>query len=245
MNFAEILTESETKMLLGALRERAEQALRRGFYGPAANAFLVEFALGTGLRASELANLYVSDLLLRGSGDGFVIVRRGKGSSPGAVRLSGALAKRAAEYLERVRPHLLNGAAHEFLFVGRRGQPLNRHTIWHRLRTALRQAGIENPVVRTQRDGKPRYRLHPHSLRHTAITRVARAGGIEVAREFARHASIGTTSRYRHVLDEEYRRAVERAFGGSGEVDLDSLSSEEKLALALRLLAQLGRGPGR
>jgi len=216
MHVAEILTESETKTLLGALRKRADRATRRGFYGPAANAFLVDFALGTGLRASELANLRVEDLLLRENGDSVVIVRRGKGNSPGAVRLSGALAKRAAEYLERVRPHLLNGAAHGFLFVGRRGQPLNRHTIWHRLRTTLRQVGIENPVVRTQRDGKPRYRLHPHSLRHTAITRVARAGGIEVAREFARHASfrLWYTRLYkrhgRHIrrLREELRRAL-------------------------------------
>jgi integrase/recombinase XerD len=41
-------------------------------------------------------------------------------------------------------------------------------------------------------------RITSHSLRHTAITEVARAGGIRSAQLFARHANIQTTAAYVH-----------------------------------------------
>jgi integrase len=49
-----------------------------------------------------------------------------------------------------------------------------------------------------------------HDLRHTAGSRITRAGGIAVAQQLLGHADITTTKRYAHVLMDDVRQAMEK-----------------------------------
>ena len=72
------LTPEDVKALRNTCQDAATIARSKGNHAPARDAAIIELALGSGLRVSELSNLKVEDLYLK-KGQNSLQVRNGKG----------------------------------------------------------------------------------------------------------------------------------------------------------------------
>ncbi len=192
------LHEAEVTALLAAAGPGAGLPPRRQ---PVALAAL-ELLYATGLRISELLSLKREAL----SGDGLVLLVRGKGGRERLVPLSeparaaahalvesqAAAARAAARPGEPVRP------PGPFLFAGRDGRrPMTRQGFDRILHETALRAGLD-----------PRH-LSPHVLRHSfASHMLANGADLRSLQRLLGHADIATTQIYTHVLAERLQRLV-------------------------------------
>ncbi|MGF3057548.1 site-specific tyrosine recombinase XerD [Microbacterium sp. YY-01] len=144
---------------------------------------LLELLYATGARVSEVVNLDVDDVshaeLLR---------LRGKGNKERIVPV-GSFARAALDaYLTRVRPTLAaKGRASARLFLGVRGAPLSRQSVWLIIRDAAEKAQVNADIS-------------PHTLRHSFATHLLQGGAdVRVVQELLGHASVATTQIYTHI----------------------------------------------
>ena len=151
------LTEEEIQKLRKTCREAATVAKSRGVQAPVRDALIIEFALGTGLRVSEMANLNVEDLYLK-RGQSSIHVKNGKGGKDRVVDIGLNLKKRIREFLDyRTRDS-------SYLFPSERGERMTRSGIQQVFKKWAKKAGIS-----------ARYSIH--SLRHTYATNLYKASG--------------------------------------------------------------------
>ncbi len=144
---------------------------------------ILELAYSSGLRASELSSLTLTQVDLE---NGFVRVF-GKGSKERIVPL-GDSAKSAIEtYLGSARPRLVRARTGSALFLSDRGQAISRKTIWALVKKHAARAGLEKPVK-------------THLLRHSFATHLLSGGAdLRAIQEMLGHASITTTQIYTAV----------------------------------------------
>ncbi len=152
-----------------------------------------------GLRCSEIANLRVSSVNLRES---TIRVERLKHSlttvqtvcdHPGRPLLSERL---ALQSWLRQRPD--DGS--DFLFNSRKGGRLNRRSIYKVFRACAQAAGL------------PDSKSHPHCLKHTLGTMLARQGTSPFAiRQALGHRALSSTLRYTNISDAEASAATRSA----------------------------------
>lgn len=159
---------------------------------------LVEFALLSGQRKSEIVTLRWADVDL--AGQRATVSAKGGGRhsfplSPRMVAIIKAQPKVCAQVFTYVcqrpapkrvdRPQRVKGERYPFSAQG-----------WNRQwRAALKDARIED------------YRFHDN--RHTAATRNLRAtGNMKAVSKLLGHTSIGTTARYAHALEDDVRRML-------------------------------------
>ncbi len=150
---------------------------------------LLELLYATGARVSEIVQLDVDDLA---TGD--VLRVRGKGTKERIVPV-GSYARAAVEaYLTRARPELARrGRATPRLFLGARGAPLSRQSVWLVLQQAAERAHLSAHVS-------------PHTLRHSFATHLLQGGAdVRVVQELLGHASVATTQIYTHVTVDALR----------------------------------------
>ena len=155
---------------------------------------MLELMYAAGLRASETAQVRLSDVL-----DGLGVIRvTGKGNKQRLVPL-GVPAKAAIEqYVKECRPLLVSptGTDEGRLFVSIRGRPLERVAIWQIVRRWAALAGLGD--------------VHPHMLRHSFATHLLIGGAdLRVVQELLGHADIATTQIYTHV-DRSRLKSVHR-----------------------------------
>jgi integrase/recombinase XerD len=144
---------------------------------------ILELLYGAGLRVSELAGLAVEDLRF----DERYVRCMGKGRKERLVPVGASALDWARRYLAEVRPKHSKSDQAGRLFLGSRGQALDRRTVWRMVHTRARQAGIAKSV-------------HPHTLRHSFASHLlARQAPIRVIQEMLGHADIATTQIYTHV----------------------------------------------
>ncbi len=171
------LTEEEIAALLAA----PDQATWTGRRDHA----LLLLACQTGLRASELTQLTVSDVHL---GTGAHISCMGKGRKQRITPLATATATALRAWLtERA------GRPADPLFPTRRGAPLSRDALERRLATHAATAARSCPALR----GK---QISPHVLRHSAAMRLLHAGvDATVIALWLGHENVATTQIYIHA----------------------------------------------
>ena len=141
---------------------------------------LIELLYGSGLRASELAELP----LVAVPRDAPFLTITGKG---GATRLVpvGARALAALSRWLALRPAL---PASRYLFPSRDGKPITRVRLFQLLKALATRAGID-PA-----------RISPHVLRHAFATHLLEGGAdLRVLQTLLGHADISTTQIYTHV----------------------------------------------
>ena len=92
-------TKEETKQLRKTCQEGLTIAKSRGVQAPVRDALIIELALGSGLRVSEMANLKVEDLYLK-RGQGALHVKNGKGGKERVVDIGFNLKKQILEFLD-------------------------------------------------------------------------------------------------------------------------------------------------
>ncbi|WP_027256056.1 tyrosine-type recombinase/integrase [Leisingera aquimarina] len=158
----------------------AVAALLRGAPGPGLKyRAALSISYGTGLRASEVCNLKVSDI----DSDRMLIhVEQGKGRKDRKVMLSPGLLNLLREYWREARPE-------GWLFPGKpKITPLSSRQLHRAFSPAKLIAGIKKPGSTL------------HTLRHSFATHLLEAGtDVRVIQVLLGHAKLETTERYTHV----------------------------------------------
>jgi integrase/recombinase XerD len=151
---------------------------------------MLELLYATGVRASELAGLKVSDLNL----DIGYLRCLGKGSRERIIPVGQAAIAATVDYLQILRPRLAKPFSGDFLLLSRTGRPMSRIEIWRLIKKYAARAGM------------PR-NLTVHTLRHCFATHLL-AGGADLrsVQEMLGHVDIATTQIYTHVDQERLRR---------------------------------------
>jgi integrase/recombinase XerD len=156
---------------------------------------IIEMLYGLGLRVSELTGMTMASLRRE---EGLLHVK-GKGDKERMVPVGDMALDALDAYLKNERPTLIQkGGASPKVWLGLRGRPIDRKSVYHILRTLGDQAGIE--------------KLHPHMLRHSYATHLLENGAdLRVIQELLGHADIATTQRYTQVDMSQLKKVFSRA----------------------------------
>ena len=186
------LTLEETKRLRKTCQEAALIARSKGVQAPVRDNLIIELALGTGLRVSELADLKVDDLYLK-KGQNSLYVRNGKGGKDRVVQFSAKLKEQILDYLDYRQSNSL------ILFPSERGAQMTRFGIGQVFKKWAKKAGLSG-----------HYSIH--CLRHTNATNLYKASGynLRLVQQQLGHSSISTTSVYSAVMNEDLEMALEQ-----------------------------------
>ena len=182
------LTEPEVDALLGCCDQTTWTGRR--------DHALLLLAIQTGLRISELIGLTRADVHL---GSGAHVACHGKGRKDRITPLTSATVTALRDWLGE--PH---GAPDAPLFPTRRGTPLSRDAIEHRLAHYTVQAANGCPSLHSKR-------ISAHVLRHTTAMRLLHAGvDTSVIALWLGHVSVDTTQIYLHADLELKEQALAR-----------------------------------
>jgi integrase/recombinase XerD len=156
---------------------------------------LLELLYASGLRATEALTLRVGDVN-RGAG---YVQCAGKGRKERLVPVGAEALAWVERYLAQARPRLAAArGASPLLFVGPRGRPLTRQSLWQIVLRAARRAGL-------------RQRVSPHTLRHCFASHLLEGGAdLRAVQLMLGHADISTTQIYTHLPSSAIRRMYDR-----------------------------------
>lgn len=151
---------------------------------------VIEVLYATGVRCSELAHIFLSDI----SYEEKSIRVKGKGKKERIV-LFGNKAQEAIErYIAHERPQLSHAHDEGYLFLNQRGGRLNERTVQRICEMFRRFLKISKPLT-------------PHKLRHSFATHLLNQGvDLRVIQELLGHESLATTERYTHVSSAQLAR---------------------------------------
>jgi integrase/recombinase XerD len=148
---------------------------------------ILELLYATGMRVSELCGLRMNDL-----SENFVKVR-GKGKKERIIPVGKKAALAIDHYLLHFRGEMTDENAPIFISV--RGKPIDRVTIWNRVKAYASSAGILKTIS-------------PHTLRHSFATHLLENGAdLRLIQDMLGHEDIGTTDRYTHVTGNRLKAA--------------------------------------
>ena len=141
---------------------------------------MIETLYASGMRASELAGLKLSDL---NWSEGAVRCM-GKGSKMRTVPLGAKAREWLKRYLDEVRPEF-DVKQSPYLFLSQRGTPVTRSTVWT----------VVNKLAAAATS-----HISPHTFRHSFATHMMEHGAdLRAVQELLGHADIATTQIYTHV----------------------------------------------
>ncbi len=144
---------------------------------------VLEMLYATGMRASEVANLKISDLNFS---IGYLRCL-GKGKRERIIPLGKTAIEVTKLYLQDLRPALAKSAGKDFLFLSRTGRGMTRVDIWRVVKKYARRAGL------------PR-KMTVHTLRHCFASHLLSGGAdLRSLQEMLGHVDIATTQIYTHV----------------------------------------------
>ncbi len=153
---------------------------------------ILELFYSSGLRLSELVNLYVDAIDFS---EGTVQVT-GKGNKTRIVPLGSHAILAIKKWLEyraqiQIKPSKdstpSNSVSVSRLFIGLQGRPISSRNIQYRIKGWSIKQGINSSV-------------HPHMLRHSFASHVLQSSGdLRAVQEMLGHANISTTQVYTHL----------------------------------------------
>jgi integrase/recombinase XerD len=146
---------------------------------------ILELLYATGIRVSECCQLKISDV-----DDAFVKVH-GKGRKDRIIPIG----KSALEAIDHYLVHFYQKGTSDCLFISRSGKPIDRQTVWQRVKFYAKKAGIEKTIS-------------PHTLRHSFATHLLENGAdLRLIQEMLGHEDVATTDRYTHISASHLARA--------------------------------------
>ena len=159
---------------------------------------MLELLYATGIRVSELINLNLEDVNLS---VGFIRCRSGEKER--VIPMYKVAVKALRDYLEEVRPAMVEAVDEPALFVNLGGSRMSRQGFWKIVKTYQKKAGIEKEIT-------------PHTLRHSfAAHLLVNGANLKDILEMLGHADLSTTQIYTKVvqdhLAEVYQKAHPRA----------------------------------
>lgn len=199
--FKDIYTEEELKLLL---KKPSEKDTTNRF-AEFRNWAIINFFLGTGIRALELRELKISNVDLK---EGLINFSHTKNNKPRQVPISNVLHKVLLEYLQ-----VRGGKPNEYLFCTSYGERMPRTTL---------QMGITKYA---KRRGVFRYSLH--LFRHTFATLFLRGGGdIYTLKRLLGHSSYRMTEYYLHLSGKDLKSAI--AFNPLDKIKVENVMIKKK-----------------
>ncbi len=176
----DFLTLEEINLILGAIDLSHPQGQR--------NRAILETLYSCGLRVSELLELKLSDYFPE---LGYLRVV-GKGNKERIVPIGSEAIKYNQIYLTSIRNHQnIQEGYQDHVFLNRRGKKLTRVMVFHIVKRAVADAGIDKVVS-------------PHTFRHSFATHMVEGGAdLKSIQDMLGHKSITTTEIYTH-LDTQY-----------------------------------------
>jgi integrase/recombinase XerD len=157
---------------------------------------LMEVAVDTGLRVSELVGLRRGDVQL---GTGAHVRCHGKGRKERCTPLRQQVAKKLESWLGENA-----GADDEPLFPTIRGRPMSRDAVAYLLAKHTQTASEQCPSLKAKR-------VTPHGLRHTAAVTLLESGVDQATIAlWLGHESVETTQIYLHASLQLKEKALER-----------------------------------
>ena len=191
MSFEKLMSEDEDKALRKTLEAAVIIAKSKAHQGPVRDQCIIELALGTGLRVSEIAALKLEDIDLKRGGNSLV-VRHGKGDKLRQVKFSSSLKTTIQEYLD------YRASDSEYLFPSQRQDHMFPTAIQKVFKKWAGRAGLPS-------------RFSIHSCRHfyaTALLKVSK--NLRLTQVQLGHSNPQTTTVYAQALEEEITEAVEK-----------------------------------
>jgi len=161
---------------------------------------ILELLYSTGIRVGELVRMKIQDIDFSNK----QIRILGKGEKERIVLYGRRLADLFADYFSMIRPQLLKGYLHDFVFVNHFGKPITDRGIRLILNNILKKGEIDDHIT-------------PHTLRHTFATHLLDNGAdLKSVQELLGHENLSTTQIYTHVsnahLREVYLKSHPRAY---------------------------------
>jgi integrase/recombinase XerD len=154
------------------------------------DAALLELLYATGLRASELVHLTLSDV---NTVAGYIKVK-GKGDKERLVPVGEIAAVQLDDYLLAGRPRLVKNRSVSQVFINRAAQGLTRQGLWKIVKRYVRESGIKAEVS-------------PHTLRHSFATHLLEGGAdLRSLQHMLGHTDISTTQIYTHIVQQRLQQ---------------------------------------
>jgi integrase/recombinase XerD len=157
---------------------------------------ILETLYATGIRASELANLKLTDI---DTDERILKVVLGKGRKDRNVPLTTAAAEAIEEYINEGRPAIPMSSHSPLLFLSPRGGRMHVSTLNEAVKFWVQKVGIRKHVT-------------CHTFRHSVATHLLKGGAdIRHIQVLLGHSSLVSTERYTHVEISDLKKVVKRA----------------------------------
>lgn len=155
---------------------------------------MLELLYATGIRVSELIGLDLDHLNLSA---GFLrCVNRKKER---IIPLYPTAVKALGNYLEQVRPRLIERPEEQALFVNMNGSRMSRQGFWKIIKHYRDMAGIQKEIT-------------PHTLRHSFAAHLLENGAdLRSIQEMLGHADISSTQIYAQVINQKLKDVYSKA----------------------------------
>ena len=181
-----ILTSREVELFL----EQPDPSDAKGCRDKA----MLELLYATGIRVSELIGLDLENLNLSA---GFIrCASRGKER---IIPLYQTAVRALQNYLDRVRPQMVEHPDEKALFVNMGGERMSRQGFWKIIKHYQEKAGIQKDIT-------------PHTLRHSFAAHLLENGAdLHSIQEMLGHADISSTQIYTQLVSQKLKDVYNKA----------------------------------
>lgn len=144
---------------------------------------MLEILYATGIKATELINLRMSDVNLK---IGFIYSR--SNGKEHIIPIYAYARDCVQEYIEK-RKQIPNSNKTDVLFLNRDGYPLSRQGLWKIIKTYQKKSGLPEGVT-------------PHTLRHSfAVNLLENGADLKSVQDMLGHTNIASTQIYERVIN--------------------------------------------
>lgn len=148
---------------------------------------MLELLYATGIKVTELIELTIFDINLQ-----IGILNMHNTRHERIVPIYAQAAQHIGEYLQNVRPAIVQNPAEDRLFTNMNGQPLSRQGLWKIIKHYADKAGIEKDIT-------------PHTLRHSFATHLLENGAkLSDIKDMLGHSDISSTQIYAQFVKNKY-----------------------------------------
>ena len=189
------MSMDEVRRLRRSAEDRALADLAKGRTTAVRTWAVIDLALSTGLRVSEIAELKISDLNLNGP-EPQLLVRNGKGGKPRTVTLPQDLRRHLREFLAWKKRLKEKTGPEDHLFVSERGDRFTTRGLQYLFKQAAEKAGLPS-------------HFSIHACRHSYGTYLyQKTKDLRLVQDQLGHSSPIVTQVYSHITPEERVRSV-------------------------------------
>ena len=155
---------------------------------------MLELLYATGIRVSELIGLNLDNVNLSAS-----FIRCSSRGKERIIPLYPAAVRALQDYLEHVRPQVIEHVDERALFVNMNGERMSRQGFWKIIKHYQETAGIQKDIT-------------PHTLRHSFAAHLLENGAdLHSIQEMLGHADISSTQIYAQLVNQKLKDVYNKA----------------------------------